>query len=77
MVGYAFGIGEGKTSEGIAGNNGVFYVYVDNIRYANVLSDYQNYMNILKSITLGSYNAKVYEALLESAEIDDNRSLFY
>ena len=77
VVGYAFGIGEGKTSEGIAGNNGVFYVYVDNIRYANVLSDYQNYMNILKSITLGSYNAKVYEALLESAEIDDNRSLFY
>ena len=77
VVGYAFGLGEGKTSEGIAGNNGVFYIYVDKIKYANVMSNYQNYMNIITSITLGSYNAKVYEALLESAEIEDNRSLFY
>ena len=77
VVGYAFGLGEGKTSEGIAGNNGVFYIYVDKIKYANVMSNYQNYMNIINSITLGSYNAKVYEALLESAEIEDNRSLFY
>ena len=77
VVGYAFGIGEGKTSEGITGNNGVFYVYVEKIKYANILSSYQNYANILNSITIGSYNAKVYEALLESAEIEDNRSLFY
>ena len=77
VVGYAFGIDEGVTSKGIIGNNGVFYVKVDRIKYANVMSNYQNYMNLLNSITLGSYNSKVYEALLESAEIEDNRHLFY
>ena len=77
VVGYAFGIDEGVTSKGIIGNNGVFYVKVDRIKYANVMSNYQNYMNFLNSITLGSYNSKVYEALLESAEIEDNRHLFY
>ncbi len=77
VVGYAFGIDEGKTSKGIAGNNGVFYVKVDRVKYANVMSSYQNYTNLLNSIVLGSYNSKVYEALLESSEIEDNRSLFY
>ena len=77
VVGYAFGIDEGKTSKGIAGNNGVFYVKVDRVKYANVMSSYQNYTNLLNSIILGSYNSKVYEALLESSEIEDNRSLFY
>ena len=77
VVGYAFGIDEGVTSNGIIGNNGVFYIKVDRIKYANVISNYQNYMNFLNSITLGSYNSKVYEALLESAEIEDNRHLFY
>ena len=77
VVGHAFGIDEGVTSKGIIGNNGVFYVKVDRIKYANVMSNYQNYMNFLNSITLGSYNSKVYEALLESAEIEDNRHLFY
>ena len=77
VVGYAFGIDEGVTSKGIIGNNGVFYVKVDRIKYANVMSNYQNYTNFLNSITLGSYNSKVYEALLESAEIEDNRHLFY
>jgi len=77
VVGYAFGIDEGVTSKGIIGNNGVFYIKVDRIKYANVMSNYQNYMNFLNSITLGSYNSKVYEALLESAEIEDNRHLFY
>jgi len=41
------------------------------------MSSYQNYTNLLNSITLGSYNSKVYEALLESSEIEDNRPLFY
>ena len=77
VVGYAFGIDEGVTSKGIIGNNGVFYVKVDRIKYANVMSNYQNYTNFLNSITLGSYNSKVYEALLESAKIEDNRHLFY
>ena len=77
VVGYAFGIDEGVTSKGIIGNKGVFYVKVDRIKYANVMSSYQNYTNLLNSITLGSYNSKVYEALLESAEIEDNRFLFY
>ena len=77
VVGYAFGIDEGVTSKGIIGNNGVFYIKVDRIKYANVMSNYQNYTNFLNSITLGSYNSKVYEALLESAEIEDNRHLFY
>ena len=77
VVGHAFGIDEGVTSNGIIGNNGVFYIKVDRIKYANVISNYQNYMNFLNSITLGSYNSKVYEALLESAEIEDNRHLFY
>ena len=77
VVGHAFGIDEGETSNGIIGNNGVFYIKVDRIRYANVISNYQNYINFLNSITLGSYSSKVYEALLESAEIEDNRHLFY
>ena len=77
VIGHAFGIGEGVMSKGIIGNKGVFYVKVDRIKYANVMSSYQNYTNLLNSITLGSYNSKVYEALLESSEIEDNRSLFY
>ena len=77
VVGYAFGLDEGETSKGIIGNSGVFYVLVDKIKYASVMSNYQSYMNLINSITIGSYNSKVYEALLESAEIEDNRSLFY
>ena len=77
VVGHAFGTDEGETSNGIIGNKGVFYIKVDKIRYANVMSNYQNYINFLNSITLGSYSSKVYEALLESAEIEDNRHLFY
>ena len=77
VVGYAFGLNEGETSKGIIGDSGVFYVLVDKIKYANVMSNYQSYMNLINSITIGSYNSKVYEALLESAEIEDNRSLFY
>ncbi len=77
VVGYAFGIGEGKTSEGIIGKNGVFYIQVDKIKYANVISNYQSYLNTINAINLGSFTSKVYEALLESAEIEDNRSLFY
>ena len=77
VVGYAFGLNEGETSKGIIGDSGVFYIIVDRIKYANVMSNYQSYMNLINSITIGSYNAKVYEALLESAEIEDNRSLFY
>ncbi len=77
VVGYAFGLDEGETSKGIIGNSGVFYILVDKIKYANVMSNYQSYMNLINSINLGSYNSKVYEALLESAEIEDNRSLFY
>jgi parvulin-like peptidyl-prolyl isomerase len=77
VVGYAFGLDEGETSKGIIGNSGVFYVLVDKIKYASVMSNYQSYMNLINSITIGSSNTKVYEALLESAEIEDNRSLFY
>jgi len=77
VVGYAFGLDEGDTSKGIIGNTGVFYILVDKIKYANIMSNYQSYINLMNSITLGVYNSKVYEALLESAEIDDNRALFY
>ena len=77
VVGYAFGMDEGETSKAIIGNTGVFYILVDKIKYANVMSNYQTYMNLINSITIGSYNSKVYEALLESAQIEDNRSLFY
>ena len=77
VVGYAFGLDEGETSKGIIGNSGVFYVLVDKIKYASVMSNYQSYMNLINSITIGSSNTKVYEALLESAEIEDNRTLFY
>ena len=47
VVGHAFGTDEGETSNGIIGNKGVFYIKVDKIRYANVMSNYQNYTRSL------------------------------
>jgi parvulin-like peptidyl-prolyl isomerase len=74
VVGTAFGIGEGETSGLIEGNNGVYMLEVTKITPAVELDNYQAMANQLTNTRVNSVNSKLYNALKEAAEIEDNRA---
>lgn len=77
VVGVASGLKEGETSKLIDGERGVFMVQVTKINEAPALENYTSIINRLTNARTGTVLSKVYEALKESAKIEDNRAIFY
>lgn len=77
VVGVAFGLKEGETSKLIDGNKGVFMVQVSKKTAAPKLDNYQAIVNRLNGARLNTSQMKAYEALKETADIEDNRATFY
>ena len=77
VVGTAFGLKEGETSKLINGNKGVFMVYVTKVNETTKLDNYQPIANRLSATRTSAVLSKVYNALKEAADIEDNRAKFY
>ena len=77
VIGTAFGLEVGETSEPIAGNTGVFIVEVTKITPAVELSSYQAAANRVGQAKESVINTQLYNALKDAAEIEDNRAVFY
>lgn len=77
VVGTAFSMEEGGTSDLIEGNSGVFMLEVTRKEEAPELDNYSTYANTLWKSNMARVNATVFEALKEKAEIEDNRANFY
>jgi len=77
VVGAAFGIALGETTQLIDGENGVFMVKVTHKNDAPALDNYNAYTTQLNASNNTIANQGVFKALENAAEIEDNRSLFY
>ena len=77
VVGTAFGLKEGETSGLINGKSGVFMVKVNKVTETTGLDNYQAVANRLSTSRVSAAQTKVYNALKETADIDDNRATFY
>jgi len=77
VVGTAFAMKEGETSELIEGNSGVFKLTVTKKTEGPKLDNYSTYANSLKSTRESQVNTAVYNALKEASEIEDQRAVFY
>lgn len=77
VVGTAFGLNEGATSQTIIGKTGVFVVQVTKFTPADALPNYQAAANRIGSAKVLTVNTALLEALKKSAEIEDNRATFY
>ena len=74
VVGAAFGLGEGETSKLIDGSNGVYMIQVTKITPATPLDNYQASANRIAQQKSNVVNSKLYNALKDAAEIEDNRA---
>ncbi|MCB4799561.1 peptidylprolyl isomerase [Neotamlana laminarinivorans] len=74
VVGTAFGLSEGETSGLIEGVNGVYMVQVTKITPAVELENYQASANRVEQQKASAVASKLYNALKESADIEDNRA---
>ena len=77
VVGVAFGLNEGETSGLINGSKGVYMVRVDKVTDIAPLDNYQAIANRLSGVRGPQVQTKVYNALRETADIEDNRARFY
>ena len=74
VVGAAFGLNEGETSSLIDGTNGVYMVQVVKVTPAVELENYQAAANRVEQQKAATVNTKLYNALKEAADIEDNRA---
>ncbi len=74
VVGAAFGLAEGATSKPIDGTKGVYVIEVTKVNEATPLENYNSVMNRLNATRKNTVQGKVYQALQEAAEIEDNRA---
>lgn len=74
VVGAAFGLKEGQTSKLIDGANGVYMVKVTKVTPAVKLDSYQAVANRVEQQKLNVVSSKLYNALKEAADIEDNRA---
>ncbi|WP_179351419.1 peptidylprolyl isomerase [Winogradskyella vidalii] len=74
VVGAAFGLAEGGTSKPIQGEKGVYVVEVTKINEATKLDNYTAIINRLNSERKAAVQSKVFPALEDAAEIEDNRA---
>ena len=77
IVGSAFSLKEGETSALIKGNNGVYMLQVTGKKVADELEDYTVYAKQLTVQGRERLGAAIVKALETSAEIEDNRALYY
>jgi len=78
VVGAAFGVGALNTTELIDGETGVFKVRVLEEQPAVDLGNYASYVNQIKSgIAVTAINTRIFNALKDIADIEDNRAEFY
>ena len=77
VVGAAFGLAEGGVSKPIIGTKGVYVVEVTKINEATTLDNYQAIANRLSTARTTAAQTKVYEALKETADVEDNRARFF
>ena len=77
VVGTAFAMDEGGTSDLIEGESGVFMITVTKKEQAPKLDNYSTFANTLKTSNTTKVNTAVYNALKEASEIEDNRAVFY
>jgi len=78
VVGAAFGVGNGGTTELIDGETGVFKARVIGVANAPDMETYTGFVSELNAaITPSAVNKSVFEALKKAADIEDNRADFY
>ena len=77
VIGTAFGLTEGATSKLVIGLNGVYAVQLTKLTPANELPNYQAAANRVGQAKSNAVNSKLYTALKDAAEIEDNRASFY
>ncbi|PKA98894.1 peptidyl-prolyl cis-trans isomerase D [Flavobacteriaceae bacterium MAR_2009_75] len=77
VVGTAYALAEGATSELIEGNTGVFKLSVTKKTEGPKLDNYSTYSNSVRSSREARVSTSVYQALKDASEIEDNRSAFY
>lgn len=77
VVGAAFGVPANSTSKLIKGSRGVYKLQVKAIKIAEDLEDYSDYAKQLAAQQKTQLGAAIVKALETSAEIEDNRSLYY
>ncbi|HCY83286.1 MAG TPA: peptidylprolyl isomerase [Xanthomarina gelatinilytica] len=74
VVGTAFGIKEGETSKLIEGEKGVYMLQVTKKTPAPELDNYQGFANQVGTSKMNNVNTKLYNALKEASDIEDNRA---
>jgi len=74
VIGTAFGLEVGQTSGLITGEKGVFMVEVTGKTPAVALDNYQSFANQVSQTKLNAVNTRLFNALKEAAEIEDNRA---
>ena len=77
VVGAAFAKAAGETTGLIAGEKGVFKVRVTAVNNAPALDNYASFAKQLNSAATPAINTKVYQALKNAADIQDNRANFF
>ena len=77
VIGTAFGLNEGSTSKLIVGTNGVYAVQLTKFTPADELPNYQAAANRIGLAKSNAVNTKLYAALKDAADIEDNRASFY
>ncbi|MFC0603001.1 SurA N-terminal domain-containing protein [Winogradskyella pulchriflava] len=74
VVGAAFGLAQGKVSQPIDGEKGVYVLEVTKITEATKLDNYTSIINRLNTERRNTVQNKVYQALEKAADIEDNRA---
>ena len=74
VVGSAFGLKQGQTSKLIEGAYGMYIIKVTKVENAAKLDNYQAVASRVEQQKLNVVTSKLYNALKEAAEIEDNRA---
>lgn len=74
VIGAAFALQEGETSGLIEGENGIYMIEVTKKTPAVELDNYQAMANQVTNQRVSSVNSKLYNALKNASEIEDNRA---
>ena len=77
IIGTAFALNEGETSELIAGEKGVYMVVLLKKNIVPDLDDYSSYSKLILKNSSQNLAENIFNALKSVANIEDNRALYY